>query len=74
LLKAPGLISWSFSSGSWACSASGSRVMKSELAIRMSPVSSGTARITSWWSNASARPPIMAPSVKPMLGAARMKT
>src|SRR4051794_24764725 len=55
---------------SWV--ASGSRVMKSAFTNRIADVSHGTTRTTSLLSNASAMPPIAAPTVNPMLSAARM--
>ena len=52
---------------------SGSRVIQKVLASRTRPVRIGTPRTTASLLVASARPPIRAPTVKPMLSAARMK-
>ena len=52
---------------------SGSRVIQYVFASRMAPVRSGTARTTASLLVASARPPMRAPTVNPMLSAARMK-
>ncbi len=56
-----------------SCGASGSRVISSALRARIAAVNTGTDRITVSLLVASARPPISAPTVKPMLRALRMK-
>ena len=56
-----------------SCGASGSLVMSSELRARIAAGKTGTHWITVSLLVASASPPIIAPTVKPMLSALRMK-